>query len=172
MKNLALIVGLALALGGCSSPETKEKPKAHPVDETSVPKAVLDAKVKAYPSAKTVSWTQQGDEYEIKFEMDGRKMAAEYKADGSVLETAEVITLDAAPDAVKKGIASSKYGAMQLLALKKAQKAGKDEAYKAMFKNTDGGGFKVTFDKAGAIAKEKPVSKDKLEKWQNEHKGA
>ena len=71
-----------------------------------VPQAVKEAFAKKYPTAKKVDWEKEGaEEYEAEFKMDGKKMSANFKADGTWLETETEIKTKNLPAAVKAAIA-------------------------------------------------------------------
>lgn len=71
-----------------------------------VPKVVQDAFLAKFPQAKHVQWEEEEDgEYEAEFKMGKQEMSANFKGDGSWLETETEIKKSKLPKAVKKAIA-------------------------------------------------------------------
>jgi hypothetical protein len=157
-------------LAGCSSGQPRgdhARSEKKALEDSEVPAPVLASLSKAHPAAKTATWAQAGETYEVRFD-DGGRFAMDFKADGSLKGVTQEIALETAPDAVKKAIAASRYAAMPVLSATKSDKTGKPTSYRFVFKDGEKG-WRAAFDVAGAVAKEKEISKEKLEKWQKEH---
>lgn len=74
---------------------------------TTVPQAVLDAFSAKFPQAQNVDWEEEEDgEYEAEFKVNKQEMSANFKADGTWLETEMEIKKSKLPAAVKKAIAA------------------------------------------------------------------
>ena len=77
------------------------------MNKTIVPEAVKTAFTAKYPTAKKVKWEEEDEgEYEAEFKLNGKEMSANFKADGTWLETETEIKKSALPAAVKTAIAS------------------------------------------------------------------
>lgn len=71
-----------------------------------VPQAVLDAFAGKFPQAQHVKWEEEHeDEYEAEFKINKMEMSANFKADGTWLETEMEIKKAQLPEAVKQAIA-------------------------------------------------------------------
>ena len=139
-----------------------------PVQDADVPKAAVDALQKKYAGAKVSAWVKEEEDkvttYEAKFEVttkdkDGkestRKLEAILTAEGKILEEEETIAAAALPDAVKKGLADSKYAKAEVkhaVKLVKDEKAD-DPAYELSVV-LDSKKVDLTLDKAGKILEE------------------
>ena len=148
---------------------------AKPVKEADVPKAVVDALQKKYPGAKVSSWaTEEEDKkltYEAKLQVAGkdkdgkdttRKLEVSLSPDGKIVSEEERISADAVPDAVKKGLADSKYAKGTVKhwdRLVENEKA--DEPKYEVRVELDGKKVDVTLDKAGKILEEEEAEDEK-----------
>lgn len=96
MKIMLLALVAALSLGSMSFLL---------ISKTQVPQVVLHAFNTKYPNAKKVKWEEEeAMEYEAEFKLQGQEMSANFRADGTWLETETEIKKNALPDAVKKAI--------------------------------------------------------------------
>lgn len=73
---------------------------------TDVPSKVNEAFSAKFPSAKSVKWDKEGENYEAEFKMNGKSYSAEFNSEGVWLETSEEIKYSAVPEAVKQTIDS------------------------------------------------------------------
>lgn len=71
---------------------------------TEVPKVVLDAFSRKFPTAQKIEWEKEKGVYEADFILNKKEVSAEFKADGTWLETENVIALKDIPKAVKKAL--------------------------------------------------------------------
>lgn len=76
MKNVILLVVLAISTVGCA--QSKEK--------KDVPKVVTEAFAKEYPNTK-VDWDIEDDGYEAEFKLNGKDASADYDKNGNKLAT-------------------------------------------------------------------------------------
>lgn len=86
----------------------------HDIKESDVPRPVLDALKKEFPTGKPTVYEREQEDYGLIYEIkltDGpRNMQVEFDPTGKLLEKEEILpTLDAVPAAVKDALAKSKY---------------------------------------------------------------
>lgn len=99
MKIKLLIIALFAAISAIACNQTLIK-----ID---VPKAVKDAFAAKYPTAQKVEWEMEEEgEYEAEFKLSGKEMSANFKADGTWIETETAIKSKDLPQAVKDAISS------------------------------------------------------------------
>jgi putative PepSY-like beta-lactamase-inhibitor len=99
MKVKALITGLIAVIGLFSFTVATNK--------TEVPRVVKEAFAKKYPDAQKVKWEEEEEgEYEAEFKLMGKEMSANFKADGTWLETEVEIKTKDLPQTVKDAIAT------------------------------------------------------------------
>jgi hypothetical protein len=59
------------------------------IESSDVPEPAKTAFHKKYPQAQEVEWENKHDKYEAKFKLEGKKVEAEFSADGVLLEEEE-----------------------------------------------------------------------------------
>jgi hypothetical protein len=76
---------------------------------TKIPSSAKDNFSKQYPSAQNVNWENDLINVNVRFELNGEQMNAEYNNKGIWKKTEKKWTYDKLPDAVKDGFNKSKY---------------------------------------------------------------
>jgi hypothetical protein len=160
VSSLALIIALLLAGRGRAVAEEKKIQKAD------VPKPVLDAVTKKYPSAKMVAFEFAEEEgkklYEIGLEQSGTKMDVELSPEGKIEVEETVIKQSDVPGPVKAGLTSSKYKGWKTEKIERVIKEEKTDNPEYEFVvSTKGKKFELVFDKAGKLTKEENKGKEK-----------
>lgn len=101
MKTInALLIVFSLALAS----------NAQSVKENDVPTAVRNAFAAKYPQSKAEKWVKEENNYEAELTLKGKGYEAAFNANGKWIETEREIKSSALPQAVKDGLAKSKYG--------------------------------------------------------------
>jgi len=160
---LAVVFGAAL---GARADEQKVK-------ESDVPKAVIDSVKKKYPKATLEGFEKETKKdkvlYEINIKDGERKIDVELSDAGKILSEEETISKDALPDAVKKGLADSKYGKWDVKLVEKVvhDEKADDATYELVVTNGEQK-FEIVFDKSGKLTKEE---EKKLKKKPEAKKG-
>ncbi len=100
MKTIStLFIAFSLVLAGY----------AQSVKENDVPAAVRNAFKAKYPQAKAEKWVKEGNNYETELTLNGKEYEVSFDAVGKWVETEKEIKSSALPQAVKDGLAKSKY---------------------------------------------------------------
>jgi hypothetical protein len=93
------------------------------VSRSEVPGPVIAAVEKRFPAAKMIGFEREEEAGKVVFEVqlqDGaRRLDLDVSPDGKILSSEEAIPFQAAPEAVRKSVATSKYGKLDI---KKAEK--------------------------------------------------
>ena len=76
---------------------------------TKIPEQAKENFSKQYPSAQKVNWDNDLINVNVRFELDGEQMNAEYSNRGIWKKTEKKWSYDKLPDAVKDGFTKSKY---------------------------------------------------------------
>jgi hypothetical protein len=133
-----------------------------PIGEKQVPRPVLEAIAKKYPTAKRAGFTKETDEgkttYEVQIVDSGRKIDVDVTPEGKISAEEETITVEALPPAVRQALARSvKYGKWTI---ERAERIIKDENVSAPTYELVVAGNKhsaeIVFDPAGNLVKEEP----------------
>jgi len=103
MKNLILLFALCCFFSSAFSQEKE-------INESDVPKVVVDAFYAKYSGAVTSVWIQGTDNYEVTFVKDDVTLEANYSYGGEWIETSKDFDFDKFPDVVKRAFAIGKYG--------------------------------------------------------------
>src|SRR5262249_15164221 len=118
------VVLAVLAVAGVAAAGEKK------IDRAAVPKPVLGAIEKHFPSAKQLGFEREDEKGKIIFEarlQDGaRRLDVDISPDGKLMAVEETIRYDAAPEAVRKSVAASKYAKFNVVRAEKVQEY-KDE---------------------------------------------
>jgi hypothetical protein len=125
MSRCVLLVALLLA-GAAFAGEQE-------VAGSAVPKAVLDGVARLHPTGKRLGFERETAKgkttYEVRLDVDGRKIDVDVAADGRILEEEEEIGLASAPEAVRQALAASPtFGAWTVQRAEKITKANGPEA--------------------------------------------
>ena len=100
-----------------------------------VPKVVTDAFSAKYPTAKKVEWEMEdATEYEAEFKLGGAEMSANFKTDGTWLETEMEINKEDLPEVVKTAIATQ-FSDYELEDAEQVEKPGAAMAYEVQLEN-------------------------------------
>lgn len=129
--------------------------------DESVPQAVQDAFSQKFPKAKKVKWEEEGKGvYEAEFFIKKQEMSANFKADGSWLETEMRIKKSDLPAAVIAAI-STGFAGYEIEKVEQIEKAGKEMAYEVDLENeaTDQE-VEVVFSADGKILYQKVEDQD------------
>ena len=84
---------------------------AQSVKENDVPAAVRNAFKAKYPESKAEKWVKEENNYEAELTLNGKEYEAAFDVNGKWLETEREVKSSALPQAVKDGLAKSKYSA-------------------------------------------------------------
>ena len=76
---------------------------------TSIPEQAKENFARQYPDAQRVSWNNDIVNVNVRFELDGERMNAEYNNNGIWRSTAKDWSYEKLPDDVKDGFKKSKY---------------------------------------------------------------
>ena len=118
------IVVLMLAIAGLSANSQSIK----------VPAAVKTAFSTKYPTATNVKWgMENAKEYEAEFKLNKNAVSANFKLDGSWVETESVISASELPAAVKLAI-NAKYPGASITRAEKTEQPGNKILYEVAFK--------------------------------------
>ncbi len=102
------------------------------VTEKQVPKAVLAAVAKKYPAAKPTGFSKELEAgkttYEVRLAEGTRKLDIDVSPSGELMAEEETIALEAAPEAVRKAFAASKYAGWEVKHVERAVQVGNEDA--------------------------------------------
>ena len=158
--SLGLVAVLLMAGVGRASAEEK---KLHKAD---VPKPVLEAVAKKYPSANMVTFESEQEEgktlYEIGIRQGSTKMDVEVSPSGKIAVEETVIKTSDVPAAVMTGLSSSKYKGWKIGSVEKVINDEKDDEPEYEFVvSSKKQKFEIVLDKAGKVTKQEDKSKEK-----------
>lgn len=134
------------------------------------PAAAQSAFKNKFPSAQKVKWDQEEEgEWEAEFKMNGKEMSANFKADGTWLETETEIQADDLPQAIRTAI-NSQFVGYKTEEAAMVETPGSATAYEAELEKGDTT-IEATFGADGKLLKQKTESEDdeKGEKNEDEH---
>src|SRR5262249_6876914 len=131
-----------------------------PIPRSDVPKPVLTAIERHFPAAKQLGFERDEEKGKIIFEarlLDGaRKLAVDLAPDGKLIAVEETIKFEAAPEAVRKTIASSRYGKLAVIRAEKVLEYKDDKltstAYEFLLGTPDRK-VELVLDESGKITK-------------------
>lgn len=119
-SRMAVMVALASAVATLAAAGEQV------VKESEVPKAVRAAVTAAYPKAHAARFEREDEggkvAYEVLLEADGARFELVVSSDGKVLEEERRIELTQAPEAVRKGLAASRYATAKVTGVEKITK--------------------------------------------------
>ena len=129
--------------------------------KTEVPKAVLEAFAAKYPAAQKVKWEEEEEGvYEAEFKMNGKEMSANFKADGTWLETEMEIKKSDLPQVVKTAIASQ-FPGYELEEVEQIETPDRAVAYEVILENeSDDVDMEAVFSADGTLLKKKMGKED------------
>jgi hypothetical protein len=152
-----ILVSIALFCAGVAAAGEKK------IARTDVPQPVLAALAKHFPSAKQLAFAREQEHGKVIFEaelQDGaRRLDVDVTPEGKLAAVEETIAFDAAPEAVRKGVAASKYAKFTVTKAEKVQSFEDDKvastAYEFVVKAKNQK-VEIVLDEAGKIVKEEP----------------
>jgi hypothetical protein len=112
-----------------------------------VPEAVINAFIRDYPSVVLVDWSQDGNNFEAKYDKDQLKKSATYNALGEITETEEEMAATALPAASRAYIRMT-YNEEEIKNVSKVTSSGGTVTYIGEVK-----GNILIFDAKGAFVK-------------------
>ncbi len=140
MKKLTVVLSLCFSIGLLSCQEKK----------ADAPEAVKVSFQKKYPGEDDPDWEQDENGYwESHFKQDGEKYRADFKADGTWLETENDIKKKNLPEPIKKVI-KEKYSEYEITEVEHVDHAEKGEFFDVEFKQK-GKNKDVMFRRDGTI---------------------
>jgi uncharacterized membrane protein YkoI len=170
MKNLVLAAAVASVawLGTARAADKDEKAdQEKSLKRADVPKPVIDAVTKKYPSARLKKFGEEEDEgkriYEVELANGAEQVSIDVSPEGKILAEETVIKPASLPEPVKAGLKASKYGTWKIT---KAERVIHDEKTDApeyeVVVTAKKEKFEVVLDGTGKITKEEAKSpKDK-----------
>ena len=124
MKSLTIMLTIFFGIGIVSCQEKQEK----------VPVAVKTSYKQKYPGENDPDWEKDDHGYwESHFKIDGEKYRADFKADGSWVETENDIKKENLPDAIKTVI-NKKYSDLEITEVEHVINAKKGEFFDVEFR--------------------------------------
>lgn len=150
MKNVALIIALAIAVSLQSCAQNKDDGKA--------PEKVKAAFNQKFPKAKKVEWEKENEaEWEAEFKMDGKEYSANFSADGEWVETEYEIKESQIPENIL-AILNSNFTDYEIEGAEIAETAaGKSYEFEI---EQDEDEFEVVIDAKGNLTKKKSEEED------------
>jgi uncharacterized membrane protein YkoI len=149
-----LLIRTALAVSGMVLGQAHAGEKE--LSKHQVPKAVLEAFEKAYPTAKELQFEQEMFEgkvtYEVEFKEHGKEYEVLYGADGSVLQKEETIEIHALPEPVSQAVMNAHPKATVKEAEKVMKPDGTITSYEVEIKS-EGKELELDVDSSGKILK-------------------
>lgn len=145
VKQTMIVLALLLANLACAQVEA--------------PKAVQDAFKAKFTNAKSVEWEMEEEgEYEANFKVNKVEMSANFKSDGSWLETETEIKEKNLPEAVKATL-KAKYDGYEVEETTKIEKPNGVVQYEAEIEK-DEETLEVIFNANGTVVSSKVVNED------------
>jgi outer membrane protein OmpA-like peptidoglycan-associated protein len=146
------VVGLAMVLPGVE-----------------VPAAVKKAFSSKYPKVEKVNWDLEGEgEYEAEFKLNGQEMSANFKFDGSWLETETEVKKGNLPQAIKSALASQ-FSDYQVDGAAQLETPDQPVTYEVdLERKSDDSSMEVLFGADGTVLK-KEMKKEDDEKEEKGH---
>jgi hypothetical protein len=153
MKTMFLVMA-AVVIAPLAAQAAEKK-----IPQSQVPKPVIDAVAKKYPTAKIKGFEVDEEEgkktYEASIDAGKGAMDVELTAEGKILAEESKLPATALPAAIKAGITASKYKGWKIkgaeLVIKEEKTA--EPFYEVVFTQKQAK-VEVVFDKGGAITKE------------------
>jgi len=102
-----------------------------------IPSSATEAVKQKYPSAENVEWKDAISHFTAKFRMDGKDFESHFNSDGEWKETLVKIDEDEIPEAVKDGIAKSKYSDWTIGKVEKIEASDSRVQYRLQVKKGD-----------------------------------
>jgi hypothetical protein len=130
-RNIALVALLATIISTTVFAQT--------VASNKVPTILKQAFEKAYPSAKSVKWAKEGNDYEASFEQGKEELSVVFDAKGLVLEVEKEVEFSALPVAVQTALKGKKVKEVTIITkggntMYEAEVGGKDLMFDAQGK--------------------------------------
>lgn len=153
MKTLILSVAAFLTVGFAF---------AQKVNESEVPKAVIESFSKNFKGMKTEKWEKEkGNEFEAEFKDGKKEMSASFSADGKLLTTEEEIAVSTLPKAIADYVAKN-YAGYKISEGSKVDAGGKIMYQAEIQKGKEE--MDLIFDDAGNFIKKEVEAEDEKDK--------
>ncbi len=162
--SVSAMATLAIMLGGAMEASGSEQE----VKRSDLPPAVLQTVQKKYGKARMVGFAKENEEgvtsYEVTVQDGARKSDLLLDADGKILIEEHRITMKELPEAVKKGLAESKFARAAVKRVERVIREEKvdDPAYELVMEQ-GGETTEIVFDKTGKLTKQSPAKKSEKE---------
>ena len=161
LSALLLVVSVPMAQAGNEKDKDKAKEsgaKGRTKDLSGLPPEVAKAFQTRFPGAKLEKWTQETEDgaeiYDFEFSKGGRKLEADLKADGSILNWEEELKKGDLPEQARTAVETEYPGAIwkQVMQVNKVDQ-GKDvvEGYEILMEMLDSAHVEVMVDPNGKI---------------------
>ncbi|MCC7401024.1 MAG: PepSY-like domain-containing protein [Chitinophagaceae bacterium] len=122
MKKIIIVLAAVIVAGGSIHGQVK------------VTEAAKKAFAEKFPNATDVKWGKENaKEYEAEFKLNGQPVSANFKLDGSWVETESSIPVSDLPVAVSNAL-KTKYPGLPILKAEKTEKPGGKIIYEAVIK--------------------------------------
>ena len=132
-------------------------------NEKTAPQTVQTAFKAKFPTVSNPQWEMEGDgEWEAEFKMNGKEMSANFKTDGTWLETETELNKSNLPAAVKKAIAS-KFPGMEIEEATLVEMPGKASAYEVEMEKGETT-IEALFSADGKVLKQKTEKEEEEDK--------
>lgn len=128
----------------------------HAVKRTDVPEAVIRAVTRRYPQGEMKQFIREVEHgktaYEVQLDLGGARTELIVAPDGTIQVEERVISFKDLPDAVQKGLGSSRFGKGKVLRVERVTKADKADAptYEIIV-DLNGKKHEVAFNSAGKL---------------------
>jgi hypothetical protein len=114
-----LLIAMALDLAIVSSVAGAEKQ----ITKLEVPRAVLDATAARYPNADMTNFAREEESgkttFEVQLKVNGARIEIDVSPEGKILSEERTISIKELPDAVRSGLAASRYSSARVLRIEK-----------------------------------------------------
>lgn len=121
---------------------------------TKIPESAKENFSKQYPSAQKVNWDNDVVNVNVRFEVDGEQMNAEYNNKGIWKKTEKKWAFDKLPEEVKDGFNKSKYAGRGIVETEIIYLPGDVEQYRLKVEKNDVEKKYLFFNKDGRLIRE------------------
>jgi len=121
---------------------------------TKVPESAKENFSKQYPSAQKINWDNEVVTVNVRFELDGEQMNAEYNNKGIWKKTEKKWAFDKLPEVVKDGFDKSKYAGRGIVETVIIYLPGDVEQYRLKVEKNDFEKKYLFFNKDGRLVRE------------------
>jgi hypothetical protein len=121
---------------------------------TKIPPAAKDNFAKQYPKAENASWDNDVVNVNVRFDLDGEKMNAEYNNKGHWKSTIKDLSFDKLPPAVLDGFKKSKYADREVTETKMIYYPANEIKYRLKVEKNDVEKKYLFFDENGRLLRD------------------